>query len=119
MIHSTSLYSIHQKPNHSSLYLISIPTDSPLLSPISIPAYSLSSHNPSSSTVRHLQPSAETKGINKTVDPINDSKYEHILESFAEKLVKERPSLSFVMAASNSSYLHTDAQTATPGLLPS
>ncbi|KAL5054280.1 hypothetical protein RYX36_034962, partial [Vicia faba] len=105
---------------------------SPLLSPISIPAYSLSSHNPSSSTVRHLQPSAgtfpsahlltpyaETKGINKTVDPINDSKYEHILESFAEKLVKERPSLSFVMAASNSSYLHTDAQTATPGLLPS
>ncbi|KAK2360759.1 transcription factor AS1 [Trifolium repens] len=61
----------------------------------------------------------ETKGsINRTVDPINDSKYEHILESFAEKLVKERPSPSFVMAASNSSYLHTDAPP-TPGLLPS
>lgn len=31
----------------------------------------------------------ETKGsINRNVDPINDSKYEHILESFAEKLVK-------------------------------
>ncbi|XP_061346900.1 transcription factor AS1-like [Gastrolobium bilobum] len=58
----------------------------------------------------------ETKGINRTVDPINDSKYEHILESFAEKLVKEHPSpSSFVMAASNSSFLHTDA----PALLPS
>ncbi|CAI8594149.1 unnamed protein product [Vicia faba] len=30
-----------------------------------------------------------------------------------EKLVKERPSPSFVMAASNSSYLHTNAQAAT------
>nr|UUA81643.1 myb-like HTH transcriptional regulator family protein [Caragana korshinskii] len=61
----------------------------------------------------------ETKGINRIVDPINDTKYEHILESFAEKLVKERPSPSFVMAASNSSFLHTDAPTPAPALLPS
>lgn len=61
----------------------------------------------------------ETKGINRTVDPINDSKYEHILESFAEKLVKERPSPSYVMAASNSSFMHADAPAPAPALLPS
>ncbi|KAK7339645.1 hypothetical protein VNO77_20323 [Canavalia gladiata] len=61
----------------------------------------------------------ETKGINQAIDPINDSKYEHILESFAEKLVKERTSPSFVMAASNSSFLHPDAQAPAPALLPS
>ncbi|RDX58519.1 Transcription factor AS1, partial [Mucuna pruriens] len=42
----------------------------------------------------------EKKEINRMADPIDNSKYEHILESFAEKLVKERPSPSFVMAAS-------------------
>ena len=65
----------------------------------------------------------ETKGNNCTIDPINDSKYEHILESFAEKLVKERPSTStstsFVMATSNSSFLHADAPAPAPALLPS
>ncbi|XP_020208386.1 transcription factor AS1 [Cajanus cajan] len=63
----------------------------------------------------------ETKGNNCAIDPINDSKYEHILESFAEKLVKDRPSPSFVMATSNSSYLHADAPVPVPApaLLPS
>ncbi|NP_001236839.1 phantastica transcription factor a [Glycine max] len=65
----------------------------------------------------------ETKGNSCTIDPISDSKYEHILESFAEKLVKERPSTStstsFVMATSNSSFLHADAPAPAPALLPS
>ena len=61
----------------------------------------------------------EAKVINRTIDPINDSKYEHILESFAEKLVKERPSPSFTMVAANGSFLHTDAPAPAPALLPS
>ncbi|MED6172432.1 Transcription factor as1 [Stylosanthes scabra] len=63
----------------------------------------------------------EAKVISKTVDPIDDSKYEHILESFAEKLVKERASpSSFAMVAASGSYLHNnDASVTTPALLPS
>ncbi|KAL2319991.1 hypothetical protein Fmac_028960 [Flemingia macrophylla] len=57
----------------------------------------------------------EKKESNRIADPINSTKkYEHILESFAEKLVKERPSPSFVMAASGGAFLHTD----TPALIP-
>ncbi|KAJ1409625.1 SANT/Myb domain [Sesbania bispinosa] len=63
----------------------------------------------------------EKRDINRIADPINDSKYEHILESFAEKLVKERPLPSFVMAASNGAFLHTNTAAPAPAsaLLPS
>ncbi|KAG5106442.1 hypothetical protein JHK82_043412 [Glycine max] len=50
------------------------------------------------------------------------SKYEHILESFAEKLVKERPSTSINIICYgyfNSSFLHADAPAPAPALLPS
>ncbi|CAF2123088.1 transcription factor AS1 [Brassica rapa] len=42
----------------------------------------------------------EEKESNKRVEPIDESKYDRILESFAEKLVKER-SVSVPMASSN------------------
>ncbi|CAN6807702.1 hypothetical protein Bca4012_002128 [Brassica carinata] len=42
----------------------------------------------------------EEKEINKRVEPIDESKYDRILESFAEKLVKDR-SVSVPMASSN------------------
>ncbi|KAL1321442.1 hypothetical protein HN51_066251 [Arachis hypogaea] len=62
----------------------------------------------------------EAKVINKGVNPIDDTKYEHILESFAEKLVKERPSPpSFAMVAASGSFLHNDASAPSPTLLPS
>ncbi|KAG5042733.1 hypothetical protein AAZX31_03G074400 [Glycine max] len=61
----------------------------------------------------------EKKEINRIADPINNSKYEHILESFAEKLVKERPSPSFVMAASNGAFLLTDTPAPASSLRPS
>ncbi|CAJ1949292.1 unnamed protein product [Sphenostylis stenocarpa] len=61
----------------------------------------------------------EKKEINRIPDPIN-SKYEHILESFAEKLVKEQhPSPSFVMAASDGAFLRPDTPTPASALLPS
>ncbi|KAK4268766.1 hypothetical protein QN277_025374 [Acacia crassicarpa] len=60
----------------------------------------------------------EKKEINKTVDPIDDTKYDHILETFAEKLVKERPSPSYLMAASNGAFIHTDASAPTSAMLP-
>uniref|UniRef100_A0A6M2F3N2 Uncharacterized protein n=1 Tax=Populus davidiana TaxID=266767 RepID=A0A6M2F3N2_9ROSI len=50
----------------------------------------------------------ELKENNKTVEPIDEGKYDRILETFAEKLVKERPSPAFVMATSNGTFLHTD-----------
>lgn len=49
-----------------------------------------------------------------SVDPIEERKYDHILETFAEKIVKERP---FVMATSNGGFLHTDPPNA-PTMLP-
>ena len=61
----------------------------------------------------------EKKEINRIADPINNSKYEHILESFAEKLVKERPSPSFVMAASDGAFLLTDTPAPASSLRPS
>ncbi|XP_054790332.1 transcription factor AS1-like [Prosopis cineraria] len=61
----------------------------------------------------------EKKDINKTVDPIDDTKYDHILETFAEKLVKERPSPSYLMAASNGAFILTDAPAPPSAMLPS
>ncbi|CAN6995678.1 hypothetical protein IGI04_017972 [Brassica rapa subsp. trilocularis] len=47
----------------------------------------------------------EEKESNKRVEPIDESKYDRILESFAEKLVKERSSVpSAVMASSNGGF---------------
>lgn len=42
------------------------------------------------------------KETNKCLEPIDEGKYDHILETFAEKLVKER----VPMAASNGGFLH-------------
>ncbi|KAJ4704669.1 Myb family transcription factor [Melia azedarach] len=56
----------------------------------------------------------EQKEIIRTVDPIENRKYDQILETFAEKLVKDN---SFVMATSNGGFLHTDPSTP-PTLLP-
>lgn len=62
----------------------------------------------------------EHKEINKTVEPIDEGKYDRILETFAEKLVKERPSApAFLMATSNGGFLHSDPTTPSPtSLLP-
>nr|BAJ10719.1 phantastica ortholog [Terniopsis minor] len=46
--------------------------------------------------------------ISKSTEPIDEGKYDRILENFAEKLVKERPSQPFVMAASNGAFFHSD-----------
>ncbi|KAF3552687.1 hypothetical protein F2Q69_00011062 [Brassica cretica] len=46
----------------------------------------------------------EEKESNKRVEPIDESKYDRILESFAEKLVKERSSVPAVMASSNGGF---------------
>ncbi|TKY63284.1 Transcription factor AS1 [Spatholobus suberectus] len=58
--------------------------------------------------------------INKIIGPVDDTKYDHILETFAEKLVKEHPSQSsYLMAASNGPFLHTVAPPpASSALLP-
>ncbi|KAL6998334.1 Transcription factor as1 [Sarracenia purpurea var. burkii] len=51
----------------------------------------------------------EQKESNKAVvDPVEEGKYDRILETFAEKLVKERPATTFLMATSNGGFLHTD-----------
>ncbi|KAJ4891850.1 Transcription factor AS1 [Raphanus sativus] len=65
----------------------------------------------------------EEKESNKRVEPIDESKYDRILESFAEKLVKERSansvgpvsvSVPTVMASSNGGFLHSDQQVPPP-----
>ncbi|XP_047147514.1 transcription factor AS1-like [Vigna umbellata] len=62
----------------------------------------------------------EKKELNRIPDPSNNSKYEHILECFAEKLVKEQhPSPSFVMTASDGTFLRTDTPAPASALLPS
>lgn len=43
----------------------------------------------------------EQKEANKGIEPIEENKYDHILETFAEKLVKERPPQAIFMATSN------------------
>ncbi|KDP35642.1 hypothetical protein JCGZ_09080 [Jatropha curcas] len=60
----------------------------------------------------------EQKENNKTIEPIDEGKYDRILETFAEKLVKERPAPAFVMATSNGGFLHTDPPTPAPTMLP-
>ncbi|CAN1849657.1 Transcription factor AS1 [Linum perenne] len=52
----------------------------------------------------------EKNESNKSVEPIDETKYDRILETFAEKLVKERTPPGFVMAgtSTNGGYLHTD-----------
>uniref|UniRef100_A0A5B7B5Y6 Putative transcription factor AS1 n=1 Tax=Davidia involucrata TaxID=16924 RepID=A0A5B7B5Y6_DAVIN len=50
----------------------------------------------------------EHKENNKVIEPIEEGKYDRILENFAEKLVKERPAPPFLMATSNGGFLHTD-----------
>ncbi|XP_010509298.1 PREDICTED: transcription factor AS1-like [Camelina sativa] len=66
----------------------------------------------------------EEKESNKRVEPIDESKYDRILESFAEKLVKERSNVvpsaaaaaatTVVMANSNGGFLHSDQQVQPP-----
>ncbi|XP_010529828.1 PREDICTED: transcription factor AS1 [Tarenaya hassleriana] len=71
----------------------------------------------------------EQKESSKRVEPIDESKYDRILESFAEKLVKERSiagasassstsSSSLVMANSNSGFLHNDPSHNNPVIPP-
>ncbi|KAJ8899863.1 hypothetical protein K2173_019566 [Erythroxylum novogranatense] len=60
----------------------------------------------------------EQKEINKAIEPIEEGKYNRILETFAEKLVKERTPPTFVMPASNSGFLHQDPPNPAPALLP-
>ncbi|XP_052174057.1 transcription factor AS1-like [Diospyros lotus] len=60
----------------------------------------------------------EQKDNSKAVDPVEDSKYERILETFAEKLVKERSAPNYLMPPSNGGFLHTDPPPPPPTLLP-
>ncbi|XP_052175814.1 transcription factor AS1-like [Diospyros lotus] len=61
----------------------------------------------------------EQKENNKVGDPVEEGKYDRILENFAEKLVKERPTPAYLMATSNGGFLHTDAPAPPPqNLLP-
>lgn len=62
----------------------------------------------------------EQKENKKTIDPIEDGKYDRILETFAEKLVKERAAPAYMMATSNGGFLHTDPHppAPAPALLP-
>ncbi|KAF5737168.1 transcription factor AS1 [Tripterygium wilfordii] len=68
----------------------------------------------------------EKKENSKRIEPIEEGKYDRILETFAEKLVNERPPL-LVMATSNGGFLHTDpiaaatppAHATAPTVLPS
>ncbi|KAK6943650.1 hypothetical protein RJ641_024752 [Dillenia turbinata] len=60
----------------------------------------------------------EQKELNKTVEPLDEGKYDRILETFAEKLVKERQAPAYLMATSNGGFLHTDPPAPPPTLLP-
>nr|POE75338.1 transcription factor as1 [Quercus suber] len=60
----------------------------------------------------------EQKENNRTVAPIEDGKYDRILETFAEKLVKERKAPAYLMATSNGGFLHSDPPAPAPALLP-
>ncbi|KAH9626107.1 hypothetical protein KSS87_002981, partial [Heliosperma pusillum] len=50
------------------------------------------------------------KESNKCLEPVEEGKYDRILETFAEKLVKERvrPTPTFLMGMSNGGFLHGD-----------
>ncbi|PON76118.1 Protein rough sheath 2/ASYMMETRIC LEAVES [Trema orientale] len=63
----------------------------------------------------------EQKENNKTADPIEEGKYDRILETFAEKLVKDRPAPGYhLMATSNGGFINTDHPNSSPAptLLP-
>jgi len=61
----------------------------------------------------------EKQEINKAIGPVDNTKYDHILETFAEKLVKEHPSQSsYLMAASTGPFIHTDAHATVPAPAP-
>ncbi|NP_001313160.1 transcription factor AS1-like isoform X1 [Nicotiana tabacum] len=59
----------------------------------------------------------EQKENNKVVDPVDEGKYDHILETFAEKIVKERSVPGLLMATSNGGFLHADAPAPSPQTL--
>ncbi|KAL5710820.1 Transcription factor as1 [Ranunculus cassubicifolius] len=56
----------------------------------------------------------EQKESNKSLEPVEEGKYDRILETFAEKLVKERPNPPFLMATSNGGFLHSSEPPAPP-----
>ncbi|KAF9599288.1 hypothetical protein IFM89_036586 [Coptis chinensis] len=60
----------------------------------------------------------EQKETNKVLEPIEEGKYDRILETFAEKLVKERPNPPFLMATSNGGFLHSDPPAPPSSMLP-
>ncbi|KAF5203613.1 Transcription factor as1, partial [Thalictrum thalictroides] len=60
----------------------------------------------------------EQKENNKAPEPIEEGKYDSILETFAEKLVKEHPNPPFLMATSNGGFLHSDPPAPPPTMLP-
>lgn len=60
----------------------------------------------------------EHKETNKVIDPVEDNKYDQILETFAEKLVKERPPRSVFMATSNGGLFHSDSSAPPQNSLP-
>ncbi|KAI3473208.1 hypothetical protein Pfo_029282 [Paulownia fortunei] len=59
------------------------------------------------------------KENSKILEPIEEHKYDRILETFAEKLVKGRTAPGIAMATSNGGFLHTDPPApSAPSLLP-
>lgn len=60
------------------------------------------------------------KETSKCLEPIEEGKYDHILETFAEKLVKERatPGPMFLTATSNGGYLQSSSDHPPPPVSP-
>ncbi|KAJ9153316.1 hypothetical protein P3X46_026766 [Hevea brasiliensis] len=65
-------------------------------------------------------PGRTAKRLGKWWEPFKErqQRKQEILETFAEKLVKERPVPAFVMATSNGGFLHTGPPASAPNLLP-
>ncbi|KAK4798670.1 hypothetical protein SAY86_030996 [Trapa natans] len=60
----------------------------------------------------------EQKENNRMMHPIEEGKYDQILETFAEKIVKERTSSALLIAGSNNGFLHTEVPAHSPSVLP-
>lgn len=60
----------------------------------------------------------EQKENNRTVHPIDEGKYDQILETFAEKIVKEWASPAFLITGTNNGFLHTDVPALSSAALP-
>ncbi|KAE8696578.1 Transcription factor AS1 [Hibiscus syriacus] len=60
----------------------------------------------------------EHKENNKTVEPVEEGKYDRILETLAEKLVKQGHSSAFPMAASNGGFRPTNPPSPAPTFPP-